>query len=202
MNSEKFNKIVSDRCDKIVSILASKGEEYGAEDRLHNFKVASRISNTSPELALKGMMMKHIVSVFDLINDAEQGKTPTDYLIQEKIGDSINYLILLEALLTERLENADILPDEKCECGKPAMYIRDSIHYCSDCHALYLEAEIIRMRRGATIVEEPEKTQNIYILLKNFGKYKKGDEMSDFWGLCEGVKNDKTKKIIKFTDKK
>ena len=159
MNSEKFNKIVQDRCDKIVSILASKAQEYAkgeteeSVDRLYNFKVASRISNTSPELALKGMMMKHIVSVFDLIDEAEKGQAPTDYLIQEKIGDAVNYMILLEALLTERLEQADAPCENKCECGKPAMYIRDSIHYCSDCHALYLEAEIIALRRGATVIE-------------------------------------------------
>lgn len=112
MESKQFNKIVEDRCDKIKSILANKAQEYAKGCRLHNFKVAGRIANTSPELALKGMMMKHLVSVFDLIDDAEKGIAPTEYLIQEKLGDSVNYLILLEALLTERLENS-IKVDEK-----------------------------------------------------------------------------------------
>jgi len=45
------------------------------------------------------MMVKHLVSVFDLI----EGRIPTSQeMIDEKIGDMINYLILLEAVLKEK----------------------------------------------------------------------------------------------------
>ena len=100
-----FNDLVKERCEKIVSVLASKEKEYAAgEDRFHNFKVAGRISDCSPEKALKGMWMKHIVSVFDLIDwcDSETEKLTSD-LIDEKIGDSINYLVLLEGMLKDRV---------------------------------------------------------------------------------------------------
>lgn len=45
------------------------------------------------------MMMKHLVSVLDLI----EGSLPaTEHMINEKIGDAINYLILCEAVLKEK----------------------------------------------------------------------------------------------------
>ena len=105
MKSERFDSIVADRCDSIKSILASKAKEYAKGDRLHNFKVASAISNCTPERALKGMMMKHLVSVFDIIDDLDKNIVPTSELVDEKIGDLINYSILLEALLKERISH-------------------------------------------------------------------------------------------------
>ena len=55
----------------------------------------------TPVKALGGMMAKHTVSVYDLIEDYEQGKTISQEMWAEKIGDSINYLLLLTALLEE-----------------------------------------------------------------------------------------------------
>ena len=104
MNSKTFNEIVIHRCDLIATILANKAKEYAVDtDRLHNFKVAARIMHCTPERALLGMMMKHQVSVMDMIEQLDKGIEPTQYLINEKIGDNINYLVLLEALLNERI---------------------------------------------------------------------------------------------------
>jgi len=103
MDSTKFNEIVESRTVAIKEVLANKAQEYAKGDRLHNFKVAARIADSTPEMALKGMFMKHLVSVFDIIDDLDKNITPTPYLVNEKIGDSVNYLILLEALLLERL---------------------------------------------------------------------------------------------------
>ena len=46
-------------------------------------------------------MCKHTVSVYDLINDFESGKNISIDLWNEKIGDSINYLLLLNAMVIE-----------------------------------------------------------------------------------------------------
>lgn len=48
-------------------------------------------------------MAKHTVSVYDLIDDYEQGKAIPKEMWAEKIGDSINYLLLLTALLEEKI---------------------------------------------------------------------------------------------------
>jgi hypothetical protein len=51
-------------------------------------------------------MLKHIVSVFDLVQWADtEGDMLTEAVIDEKIGDTINYLILLEGLLLRRITN-------------------------------------------------------------------------------------------------
>jgi hypothetical protein len=99
MNNEQFEKILEKRINSIKSVLSSKAMEYASEaDRLHNFKVAARMNNCTSEQALWGMMTKHLVSVQDIVFNKEK---PRHEIINEKIGDSINYLILLEALLKD-----------------------------------------------------------------------------------------------------
>jgi hypothetical protein len=101
MNIKDFESLLESRITKTKDILSSKSKEYSSGgDKLYNFRRAAEILRCSPQKALLGMLMKHLVSVIDLI----EGNTPLSYyLINEKIGDSINYLILLEAILTEEL---------------------------------------------------------------------------------------------------
>jgi hypothetical protein len=102
MNTETFDKIINERCRLIKSILSSKAKEYARGDRLHNFKRAGSFMNKTPEAVCFGFAMKHFTSIADMVDDIEQGKTPHEELAQEKLGDAINYLILLEAILTDR----------------------------------------------------------------------------------------------------
>ena len=95
-----FNNIVLSRIGKIEDVLADKAKEYAKNtNRFWNFDVAARIANSTPEKALWGMAMKHLVSVIDIVNSPADA---TEELIDEKIGDMINYLILLEGLLLRR----------------------------------------------------------------------------------------------------
>lgn len=100
----KFESIVSGRIVRIRETLAAKTEEYASADSpFHTFEVGGRIMGVTPERALQGMMLKHVVSVFDLIDWTEtDDERITMELIDEKIGDAINYLILLEGLLKQR----------------------------------------------------------------------------------------------------
>ena len=50
-------------------------------------------------------MCKHTVSVYDMIRGLEEGKSYPLELWDEKIGDSINYLLLLAAAVREYSEN-------------------------------------------------------------------------------------------------
>jgi len=105
MNADQFNNVVNNRCHEIKRILTKKAGEYATDnDRFHNFHVAARIANTTPERALKGMMLKHEVSVADMIDWAENcPEKLTDEIIDEKVGDNIAYLILLEGMLKDRV---------------------------------------------------------------------------------------------------
>lgn len=103
MNNANFNEIVSSRIEKIQDLLASKGKEYAGDrgDRLHNFKRAAETMRCSPVRALVGMWMKHIISILDMVDELEVGGQVHIGRIDEKIGDAINYLILMEALMKE-----------------------------------------------------------------------------------------------------
>lgn len=103
----EFDQLVEERCEQIKKTLINKAKEYATkQDRFHNFTVAGRLLNISPEKALLGMMSKHLVSVFDLVEWAIEAPEKLNIaIINEKIGDSINYLILLEGLLKERFHH-------------------------------------------------------------------------------------------------
>ncbi len=130
MTFNEFNKIVSDQTAKCANLLMSKGFEYapnaraessqdlvclndtlyedlggadkvtpkGSKDRLAHFKKAAAITGTTPKEALLGMLAKHLVSVSDMCTD---GGTYSLDRWDEKITDSINYLILLRAIVEE-----------------------------------------------------------------------------------------------------
>lgn len=120
MKNEVFEYILENRLLKIRGVLGDKAKEYAlGGDRLHNFKTAAAMGQTTQAKALWGIAMKHVVSVVDLV---EGRLPPTEYFVNEKIGDLINYLILLEAVLLEPLRCpdqalsghvADVLQQEK-----------------------------------------------------------------------------------------
>lgn len=98
MDNQHFNEILEKRIEMIRDTLSTKAQEYAIGDRLYNFKRAADILKTTPEKALLGMLSKHLVSVMDLANGSLK---KSDEMINEKVGDAINYLILLEALMKE-----------------------------------------------------------------------------------------------------
>ena len=110
MNKLDFELLVDRRLQLIKETLLAKGEEYQNknEDVFHNFKVASRMRGISPEQALDGMLLKHLVSMQDIVGNTTYCTYKPDLnLVNEKIGDIINYYLLLEGLLTER-SNQDL----------------------------------------------------------------------------------------------
>lgn len=109
MRNYQFEKLLNRRIESIRKTLESKGKEYATADRLYNFKRASEISQTTPEKALFGMLNKHLVSVIDLIEGRLKNESS---IVEEKIGDAINYLILLEAILEEQRIGSIGIPED------------------------------------------------------------------------------------------
>lgn len=102
MLAEKFNDIMESRLREVRQRLGSKASEYSRdEDRLSNFKKAAHLMGCSEERAMLGTWTKHVVSITDFILDIEKGIQHSEQAWDEKIGDTINYLILLEAILVE-----------------------------------------------------------------------------------------------------
>lgn len=104
MKAEEFDKILSARIDKINTTLKSKATEYATDDRLYNFKEGAKVLRSNKFHTLLAYLTKHIVSVYDLAEKAGQGQATPKPVYEEKIGDAINYLILLEAMLAEPME--------------------------------------------------------------------------------------------------
>lgn len=102
MTDAEFNRLLENRIHKIKTVLAKKSKEYSSNsDRLHSFKLAARLHTSTPQKSLLGMLMKHLVSVIGLVDK----ESPTAALVDEKIGDTINYLILLEAIFQEKRDS-------------------------------------------------------------------------------------------------
>lgn len=99
MKRTEFNEIVETRILKIESMLEAKAGEYATDGTaFYNFERAAEINRKRPRQALWDMATKHLVSVMDMV------ESDNDYepeYIDEKIGDMINYLILLEGLLKD-----------------------------------------------------------------------------------------------------
>jgi len=149
MNNEEFTELVKERINKIKAVLASKGVEYSQDDdRLYNFKRAAEIMRCSNEKALWGMAMKHLVSVQDIVETIEREQQKlwgfivkpedvTKALVEEKIGDMINYLIILEIMLNERFHTGsggwdnEELEEQKC-VSTPASSTATFFYYDRD----------------------------------------------------------------------
>jgi len=104
MIPQRFNEIVKRRLQLIDETLGFKGQEYagGQEDRLHNFKLGAEIQQITPAECLRGYWTKHVVSILDIITLIARGKKlPSPAVVDEKIGDAINYLILLEGVIED-----------------------------------------------------------------------------------------------------
>lgn len=101
MTSEEFNALTKAQLKRCEDVLCTKADEYATDDRLHNFKQAALLQEVTPATALKGMMCKHTISVYDMIKGVEEGKEYPLSLWNEKITDSMNYLLLLWAIVNE-----------------------------------------------------------------------------------------------------
>lgn len=103
MTREEFAIIAAGQLSKCKDVLSMKETIYSdRDDRLANFKKAAKLQNRTPEGALFGMMAKHIVALSDFIETKESGGVVSSDEWDEKITDSINYLLLLKGLLAER----------------------------------------------------------------------------------------------------
>ena len=109
MITSDFNFLLDEQIKTCQNMLVSKATEYATTaDRLHNFKIAANLKGCTLREAVGGLMVKHTVSVYDMIRD--DNAFPME-VWNEKITDHLNYLFLLKAVLYEEAlerEQADI----------------------------------------------------------------------------------------------
>lgn len=104
MQHSEFHEILEAVITEMRSRLDAKNKEYASvDDKLHNFKRAALIDGITPIEALRGMELKHLTSLRDMLDGLKEGKIYSLITWWEKMIDEINYLILLYALLAEKI---------------------------------------------------------------------------------------------------
>lgn len=102
MTLTELLKIVENRKQHIDRTLIAKNKEYAnPEDVLKNFNDGANFTGLTPEKTLWAYLTKHLVSIKDLTENTDKA---TQDVLNEKIGDAINYMILLDAIFTEKLD--------------------------------------------------------------------------------------------------
>ena len=103
--------VVQRRVQLIKDVLQSKNEEYaGQDDVFKAFTESLPLSfhDTKQAVAWE-FMVKHLQSIKLIIEErAKKGKIPDEKLLEEKIGDAINYLILIEGMFKEEMIPAKV----------------------------------------------------------------------------------------------
>jgi len=103
--------VVQRRVQLIQNVLQRKNEEYaGKDDVFKAFTEALPLSfhDTKQAVAWE-FMVKHLQSIKLIIEErAKTGKIPDEKLLEEKIGDAINYLILIEGMFKEEMLPAKV----------------------------------------------------------------------------------------------
>jgi hypothetical protein len=107
MTHIKFEAIVRDRFERCVKVLSHKAAEYASDvDRLQNFKDGAKFLNVTPSQYALALVTKHIVALKDHIMS---GNPLSTEFIDEKIGDIINYMVLIEGIEEDNNEiGADV----------------------------------------------------------------------------------------------
>lgn len=102
MTQEKFNVFAKNFVKKTTSVLYAKGKSYALNrnDRLEHFKRAAEYLSTTPKEACLAQLTKHLISIRDMVC-ANDGTVFSPEQWDEKIGDAINYLVLLRALVID-----------------------------------------------------------------------------------------------------
>ena len=103
MKIKDFNDLLEKRFEKTRETYSRKMNEYATDlDVFQSFKKGVGFSfHDTPEGVAWEYACKHFESIKNIISKCP-GEVPTDELLDEKIGDAINYLIIIKALVKER----------------------------------------------------------------------------------------------------
>lgn len=111
MRTDKFNEVIERRLEAVRSTLISKAKEYADnknDNRMHNFDKGSKFTGEKREDVLLGFAMKHWISVTDILDKMDDGELPSRNLLDEKLGDWIVYMCLLEASIVDKINHKEL----------------------------------------------------------------------------------------------
>lgn len=102
MNNAEFLSICELQFERCKKVLNRKRELYGSgSDRLEQFKRIASLRDSNKFLAVGDCMAKHVTLLFDLLEATRAGVIASMDQWNETVTDTMNYLLLLKALLEE-----------------------------------------------------------------------------------------------------
>jgi len=114
-----FNEFAKSKFSNCINILIKKAANnpgYSSKkDRLSHFKIAGEVQDITPERACLGMAVKHFISIREMLYSLDNPsniKNINKEIVDEKMGDYINYMIFIWALLYERIEEFEEISGE------------------------------------------------------------------------------------------
>ena len=180
MNHETFKEIITQMQEDSLATLLEKNSGYSNADPLHNFRQAAKLKGETTLKAIGGMMAKHTVSIYDLINKASEEYVPEEVWF-EKIQDHMNYLLFLWAAVEETVveQNSFELSDDSCLHENPQDWSDVEVvttEYKDDPNSkkpdLNSDEDLAELRRKLIFEETPEDESRNVEELKEYNHAK------------------------------
>lgn len=106
MTASEFASILEGRVKRMHEVLAAKSKEYSSKDEyLANLKLTAAILRSTVSHACFSNLCKHLASISSMVDDPDRFDAA---VWDEKIGDAVNYLVLLEACVAESRKGASL----------------------------------------------------------------------------------------------
>lgn len=111
MTNKAFYELMNNIFVDALAIAQQKGEDYtkGSTDSLANFKEGGKAIGINPKEVCWVFMNKHYQAITNYVRT--DGKSESEP-ISERIKDMINYLVLLQAIIIEETDIAE-MPEMK-----------------------------------------------------------------------------------------
>ena len=125
MNKNQFRLMLDATHNNLVSMTATKGEEYSRDndDQLANFKRQAADLGVSSIMVLAVYLNKHLDAIKSFIKNGREFSEP----IGGRIDDSILYLILLKGLISDHRSESNLPTGPR-----PMIYARTMADLCQD----------------------------------------------------------------------
>ena len=106
MRESEFNELVDETLEEIRDTLIVKGAEYRRDNNVfHNFEEGAKRTGLTREKVLDGFLLKHEISINDMVNDISKDKLPNIAKVNEKFGDLLIYNIIKKISIIDKVQN-------------------------------------------------------------------------------------------------
>ena len=101
MTKEEFDNFLSTVFNRTIKMFNIKRNEYACDDDVfRSFRLGTGFSiHDEPSQVAYEYLCKHLESIRTMVKNSEN--IETEY-IEEKIGDAMNYLVIIDGLLKEK----------------------------------------------------------------------------------------------------